>query len=162
MGAPGGVFNGPTEVARIGVFSEQGLAEIEFANASSADDTLPVTADDRARPGGLKYLGHGHTRCARARDENLDVAEFPMRQFHRIERSSEHHHGSAMLVVVKYRDVQFFLQARFDLETAWRADVLEVDAAETRRYPFHRIDNLVDVLRPEANRVRVNVAEFLE
>ncbi len=160
--ATGGVFDRTADVARVGVLGEPSLAEIEFAKAATADDTLPVTTDDGTRPRSLKHFGHGDAGSARADNENFDFAELPMGQFHRIERRGEHYHGGAVLVVVKHGDVQFLLEARFDLETTRRADVLEVDGAEPGGYPFHRADDLVDFLGPEANWVSIDVGEFLE
>src|SRR4029078_5633856 len=54
------------------------------------------------------------------------------------------------------------LQARLDLETARRGEVLEVDAAEYRRDQPYRADDLVDVLGRQADRKRIDVGELLE
>src|SRR5205085_416123 len=49
-----------------------------------------------------------------------------------------------------------------DREATGRGDVLEVDAAEARGHGGDRADDLVDVLRRQAERERVDAAELLE
>ena len=67
-----------------------------------------------------------------------------------------------MLVVVEDRDVEPLLEPALDLEAARRRDVLEVDAAEARREPHDRLDDLVDVGGVQADRHGVDAAELLE
>ena len=50
----------------------------------------------------------------------------------------------------------------FDLEAAWRGDVLQVDAAEARRERGDRRDDLVGAGAGQADRHRVDVGEPLE
>ena len=82
--------------------------------------------------------------------------------FERVEQRRHHDHGGAVLVVVEDRDVELLLEAVLDLEAARRGDVLEVDAAEAGRDRLHRRDDLVRVLRVEADRERVDAAELLQ
>ena len=67
-----------------------------------------------------------------------------------------------MLVVVHHRDVELGDQALFDLETARRRNVLEVDAAEDRRDELHRLDDLLGILGVETDGEGVDAAELLE
>jgi hypothetical protein len=67
-----------------------------------------------------------------------------------------------VLVVVKDGDVELRLQAFLDVETAGRGDVLQIDAAERRGDPLHGGDDLVGILRAEAEGKGVHPAEFLE
>ena len=67
-----------------------------------------------------------------------------------------------MLVVVQDRDVEVALETLFDLEATRRADVLEIDPSEPGRDPPNGVDDLVRILRPQADRVGVDVGEFLE
>src|SRR4029079_11220493 len=67
-----------------------------------------------------------------------------------------------VLVVVEDGDVQLLAQPLLDLEAARRRDVLEVDAAEDRGDRLHRGDDLVRVLRREADGEGVDAAELLE
>ena len=47
---------------------------------------------------------------------------------------------------MKHRNVEQFPQALFDLETPWRGDVLEIDAAVHRRERADGLDDLLGVL----------------
>ena len=67
-----------------------------------------------------------------------------------------------MLVVVHHRNIQRFDQTIFDFEAARSADIFEIDAAEDGRDAYDRLDDLVDVLRVEADRKRVNIGKLLE
>jgi len=67
-----------------------------------------------------------------------------------------------VLVVVKHRNVQFLAQARLDLEAARRRDVLQVDPSKSRSDRANSRHDLVDVLRGQADRKRVDTAELLE
>jgi hypothetical protein len=67
-----------------------------------------------------------------------------------------------VLVVVEDRDLERLAQPPLDLEAARRRDVLEVDATERRRDRLHRADDLVGVLRGQADREGVDIREFFE
>ena len=67
-----------------------------------------------------------------------------------------------MLVVVEHGNVQRLSQPALDLEAARRGDVLEVDAAEAGRQRDDRADDLVDILRRQADRKGVDASELLE
>src|SRR3989442_3407366 len=62
----------------------------------------------------------------------------------------------------KTGDVQFLAQPLLDLEAARGRDVFEVDAAEARCQVLHRLDDLVRLLRGQADREGVDVGELLE
>src|SRR5262249_34998114 len=66
------------------------------------------------------------------------------------------------LVVVHDGDVEGRFEALLDLEAARRGNVLEVDAAERRGDGLHDADDLVGVLRAQAERPAIDVGEFLE
>ena len=63
------------------------------------------------------------------------------------EHSSERHHGCAVDVVVHHGLVEGLYKAGLYLEALRRRDVLQVDAAERRRYAYDGFDELVDVFR---------------
>ena len=105
---------------------------------------------------------HRDARGAGADDHHRDVLGALVDDAQRVEEGGEHHHRGAVLVVVEDRDVELLAQPALDLEAARRGDVLEVDAAEARRDGLDRAHDLVDVLRREAERERVDAAELLE
>src|SRR6266849_2078454 len=67
-----------------------------------------------------------------------------------------------MLIVVKDWNVEFFFEPVFDLKTARRGNVFEVDAAESGSNIFHGAYDLVRVFRAQTNRKGINAAKFLE
>src|SRR5207248_7973215 len=79
-----------------------------------------------------------------------------------VQRGRENDNGGAVLVVVEHGNVEFFLETVFDLETARRADVFEVDAAEPGGNPFYGPDDFLRVLRLETDRIGIDVTKFLE
>ena len=80
----------------------------------------------------------------------------------RVEQGGEDHDRGAVLVVVEDGDVEAGAQPALDLEAARRRDVLEVDAGEHRGDQLDGADDLVDVLRVEADREGVDAGEPLE
>jgi hypothetical protein len=81
---------------------------------------------------------------------------------HCIHERGEHHDRGAVLVVVEHRDVQPLPQAPFDLETTGCRDVLEVDPAVHRRQRADDLDDLISVLRVQADWPRIDIGEPLE
>ena len=67
-----------------------------------------------------------------------------------------------MLVVVKNRDVAFFLQLPLDLKAAGGSDVLQVDAAERTGHQIHGVDELVHIVGLHAEGESVHIAEGLK
>ena len=59
-------------------------------------------------------------------------------------------------------DVELLAQAALDVKALRCLDVLEVDAAKRRRHELDSADNLVDVLRVEADGDGVNASKALE
>src|ERR1019366_7011447 len=95
-----------------------------------------VATNDVTSAGGLEHLGDGDTCGTGADDEDFDLAHLFLEQLQRVQRGGENDNGGAVLVVVEHGNVKFLLEAVFDLETARRADVFEVDAAEPGGDPF--------------------------
>ena len=87
---------------------------------------------------------------------------FAAGQLQRVGERGQRDDRGAVLVVVEDRDVEPLLEPVLDLEAARRRDVLEVDAAEGRRQPDDRLDDLLDVGGVEADRDGVDAAERLE
>ena len=67
-----------------------------------------------------------------------------------------------MLVIVEYRDIELFLQARLYLEALRGSNVFQVDSAEARSDVFYCFDDLFCVCGVKADRERVNAAELFK
>ena len=107
-------------------------------------------------------MRHRDARGPDAGDHHLDRLETLVDDLEGVQQRRQHDDRRAVLVVVEHRDVQQLAQPPLDLEAARRRDVLEVDAAEDRRDRLDDQDDLLDVLRVQAERERVDAGELLE
>ena len=130
--------------------------------ALRVEHALPVEDGEVGDPGLEQDPGHGDAGGTGAGDHDPGAVAGPPGQPQRVRQRRERDDRRAVLVVVEDRDVEQALEAALDLEAARRRDVLEVDAAEARRQPDHRLDDLLDVGGVEADRDRVDAAELLE
>ena len=67
-----------------------------------------------------------------------------------------------MLVIVEYRDIELFLQARLYLEALRGSNVFQVDSAEARSDVFYCFDDLFCISRIKADWERVNATELFK
>ena len=70
--------------------------------------------------------------------------------------------GGTVLIIVKHRDVELALEPFLNLETPWRRDVLQIDAAKAGRDALHRIHDDAWVLTVDADREGINASKLLE
>ena len=99
---------------------------------------------------------------ADAGHDDAHVRELLADDAERVDQRGEDDDRRAVLVVVEDRDVERLAESALDLEAARSRDVLEVDPAEHGGDRHHRAHDLVDVLRRQADRPRVDTAELLE
>ena len=64
-----------------------------------------------------------------------------------------------MLIVMKDRNIAFFLQPALDFKTARRGDILQINPAEAAGDQFYRTHQLVGILAFDAQRNRVYVGK---
>ena len=103
------------------------------------------------------------TPAAPTPDEHDPQVLHPLvHQLGRVQEPGQHHHRGAVLVVVEDGDVELASQPALDLEAARRGDVLEVDAAEPGGDRLDDRDDLLGVLRVQAERPGVDPGELLE
>ena len=121
-----------------------------------------VAADHVPDAGVEEDVGDGDAGRADAGHDDPDVLDPLVDDPERVQQRREHDDRGAVLVVVEDGDVELGAQPLLDLEAARRRDVLEVDAAEAGRDRLHDRDDLVGVLRVEAERPGVDAAELLE
>ena len=117
---------------------------------------------DGADAGVEQDVRHRDAGRADAGRHDRDLLDALADDAERVEQRREHDDRGAVLVVVEDRDVELGPQPLLDLEAARSGDVLEVDAAKARRDRLHDRDDLVRVLRVEAERPGVDAAELLE
>ena len=144
------------------VVSAYSLLRVVQAGAAAVERAALVAADDPGHAGALERARDRHARGAAARRDDADVLDPLVDDAQRVEERGEDDDRRPVLVVVEDGDVERLAQPPLDLEAARRGDVLEVDAAEDRRDRLDRADDLVRILRVEADREGVDAAELLE
>ncbi len=130
--------------------------------AARVHDAAAIDDRDLGDAGGLEDLGDRHTGSAGTGDDDLDVLDVAIGDPQGVEQRSQDDDSRAVLVVVEDGDVETLDQPALDLEAARAGDVLEVDAAERRREPHDRLDDLVGIGRRQGDRDGVDAAELLE
>ena len=67
-----------------------------------------------------------------------------------------------MLVIMKYRNIQFATQFLFYKKTARGGNILQVDSSKNRRKYFNRSDDLLDILCIQTYRKGIHAGKLLE
>ena len=113
----------------------------------SADDAPRVAHDDVVMFDAkcLIQTCARHGGCAGAVDHELDVTDFLLLYLKGVEQSGARDDGCAVLVIVHHGDVAFLFETALDFKTLGSLDILEVDAAESRRQGFDNRNKAVDV-----------------
>ncbi len=155
------VGEGPDTPLFVGV-RRQPATRVVKARVVLGDDAVSIDPDDVADTLCEQELADRHARGAHTQHDDADVLHLLSDDAQRVEQRGVDDGRRAVLIVVKDRYVEQFTQARLDLETARRGDVLQIDAAVHRSDALDDPNDLVDVLGVEAHRPRVDVGEALE
>jgi hypothetical protein len=83
-------------------------------------------------------------------------------ELERVDQCGQYYDRRAVLIVVKNRYIEFFLESLLDLETTWRGDVFKIDSAEYSRDCFNSAHDLVRIFRVETDRKGIDAGEFFE
>ena len=67
-----------------------------------------------------------------------------------------------MLIIVKYRDVQFLRQPPLDFKAAGRCDIFQIDAAKSRRDPLDCLNNLFRILGGQTDGECIHAGKFFK
>ncbi len=97
-----------------------------------------------------------------AEAHQFGIGEVLALQFQRVEQAGADDDGGAVLVVMKHRYIQSFLENTLDLETVRRGDVFQVDAAESGRDVDHGFDEGLDAGRIDLDVEHIDIGEALE
>jgi hypothetical protein len=146
----------------IGDLRDGFLVRVHAVRAPLVDGAAGITEDDVARIHLLQQARDGLPGGAGAVHDDLCVLEFLADELERVDERGDDDDGRAVLIVVEDRDVEFLAQGVLDVEALRRLDVLEVDAAEGGRDELAGADDLIDALRVEADRHRIDAREALE
>ena len=140
----------------------EGLLDRVQADTAVEDGAAVIAADHIADTGIEEDVGHGDTGCADPRHHDLHVLDLLADHLERIQQRREDDDRRAVLIVVEDGDVELRPQPLLDLEAPGCRDVLQVDPPEAGGDCLDDGHDLVGVLRVEAERPGVDVAELLE
>src|SRR3990167_6914192 len=106
----------------------------------------------------------GDSIAGRTRPDNHQGALFYIFSYYSesVDEARENHHGRAVLIVMKNRDVEKRFQLPLYLETAGRGDIFQIDAAEHRRDILDRSHNFFRILGSEHERKRIDNSHRFE
>ena len=109
----------------------RGFPLVHSLAASLIDHALGVAEDDVAgrETDRLEQLQAGNPRRAGAVADELGRFDVASGKVQGIDQSGRGDDGGAVLIVMKYRNVEELAQALLDDEALGRADVFEIDAA---------------------------------
>src|SRR5579884_1845532 len=96
-------------------------------------NALPAAADQLPCSRSEQHLATRESGRPESVDDDAHILHPLPKNSQGIRQRSQDHYGGPMLVVMQDRDVQHFFQAALDLKAAGRADIFEIDPAETRR-----------------------------
>ena len=129
-------------------------ALIDRAERIAEDDVLGTHAVDEARDGLSGSTG--------TVDDEPYLREVAARELERIDERGDDDDGRAVLIIVEYRDVELLAEFIFDIEALRCLDILKVYAAKARCDELDGADDLIGILRVEADREGVDAGEAFE
>ena len=145
------------------VMSASSILDTVHALGTALVDHPGGVADDDIFSSGLdQQFGGGDGGSAGPVEDNFDFGQVSIREFQGVSESGQNHHGSTVLVVVKYWNIKAFPQFLLDLKTPGRGNVFQVDAAESRGDVFHQTDHQIRFLGADADGKGLHAAEGLE
>ena len=142
----------------------RGFPLIHAFLTATPDHALGVTQNDIFGPHahGLHQFSTGDGSRTRAIDDKLRRLQIAPSQMAGIDKPSDSDNGSAMLVIMKYRNIHQFAQALFDHKAFWCLDVFQIDAAESWAQIAHGIDESVRVFGIHAKINRIHIGKAFE
>ena len=82
---------------------------------------------------------------------DLQIFEFPTGNFVRVQKRCKSNDCGTVLVVMKDRNIQFFYQAFFDFKATWRANIFEINSAESRSDITNCFNYFIDIFCRKTN-----------
>ena len=142
----------------------RGFPLIHAFLTATPDHALGVTQDHVFGPHAhcLHQFSTGDGSRTRAIDDKLRRLQIAPSQMAGIDKPSDGDNGSAMLVVMEYRNIHQFAQALFDHKAFWCLDVFQIDATESWAQIAHGIDESVRVFGIHAKINRIHIGKALE
>ena len=135
---------------------------LKACGAARHQDAVLVNGNNVLGTSNLQHVDDGRTGSTGAVLHNFNILDALAHYFQGVEHTGQHDDSGAVLVIVENGNVQVALQFGFDLEALGAADVLQVDAAESRGNGLDGRDNFLFGLGVQADGERVHAAKLLE
>ncbi len=130
--------------------------------AAEVHDAVPVAEPEMCDARAVEEPRGRDPSRPRADDDDPELVESDVADRGGVPERGVHDDRGAVLVVVEDRDVEPLPELALDVEAGRRGDVLQVDPAEVRRHAHDRVDDLLGILRRQAERERVDPGELRE
>ena len=121
-----------------------------------------VHCNDVLCTGGHEHLDDGGAGSAGAVQHDVHIFHLLAHHTQGVDEGSSNNDSSAVLVIVKHRDVQLTLQRFFDLKALGALDVLQIDAAKGGRNGLAGSNDAGCVVGIDADGEGIHAAELLE
>src|SRR5277367_5236321 len=159
-----GVFHGLGQSAKAGTGCEALFVGIHARGTALEDHSLGVTQNDIFAPHAETnvVLSACHAGSPRAVYHHADLADVLAYNFQPVKQRRARNNCSAMLVIVKDRNLHRFLQTLFDVEAFRRLDVFQVDGTEGGFQQLADFDDLVGILTVDFNVEDIHVGKTFE
>ena len=127
-----------------------------------AQNSVLITGNDMLHPSKHDHFDDGGSSSAGAVKDNLQILHLFTCQLSRIHQASSYHNSCAVLVIMEHGDIQFLLQALFNLKTPWRCDILQINAAEGGGQIADCLNDLLSILGIQTDGKGIHAAELFK
>src|SRR2546425_2250242 len=156
------VMDRPSLVVGVGILRVPILHPVHMFTPPTIKRALLVAANNIADVRRHDDFCASYAGSANAIYDDLNVAHLLADNLQGVDERGKYHHGGAVLIVMEDRNVEFFFEPVFYLETTWRGNVFQIYSAKAGRDCFHYANDLVRVFCVQTNREGIDAGEFLE
>ncbi len=110
----------------------------------------------------LQQAGNSHTGSTSTIYYYLGILELLSYQLEAVHQGRYYNDGSAMLIIMEYRNVHGFLQAVLNVKALRSLDILQIDAAKAWLQHLYSVANIVYAAGVEAQRHCIYTGKVLE
>ena len=114
------------------------------------------------RPHGFQQLKAGDPCRACTVQNDTDIFDFFARQMQRVDQTRRTDHRCSVLVIMKDRNIHFFLETLFNHETFGGLDILKINPAKGGPHQAHGVHEFIDIFRGKLDINRVDIGKAFE
>ena len=139
-----------------------GTAGAQFFGLPHQNDPFLIAPDEMTGARCEQNTATGGSGCAKAVHHDPDVLHLLADDLECIRQRGQQHHSRAVLVVVHDGNVKRRFERAFNLETARRTDVLQIDASETGGDAADDANDFFRILGGQADRPGIDAGNSLK